>query len=300
MSVTNRRIVFYNLLFVRTEDNSQFFDKQLFIDIMNYISSTATFMLDIPRRNKAIGVEQIEIEHIDYKDCVKLIFKSCKYNHTPDYMSKLDGSVRNSDKKQHEGEKEITHLCATVNTAEAEVILEERRSGVTINEIVKFLNECVKEYIELRSEMVNFKLDYGLVPSSSFLTNLNKMQKVKVAEVFTHKRVLGSETMALLDREDEALKDDVVLTLKAKRGESLLKRNMQSLYESLAGENTVTTRVRIYGTDKNNKGIKLDSEYMKKTEFVTAKLNENGIVDSQDMLTKMLDMLGVNSNAIQI
>ncbi|MFE9079836.1 hypothetical protein [Bacillus mobilis] len=86
------------------------------------------------------------MSQINYQYVIEIIFKSCKYNHSPDYMSRVDGTVRPSNKQLDEGEKELTHLCMKVSTLETEVILEERRSGVTINEIAKYINRCIRLY----------------------------------------------------------------------------------------------------------------------------------------------------------
>lgn len=295
MSTVDRKIAFYNFEYKAYRTYQKYFNKEHFIEVMNNLSSI-NHIMDISRSNKAVSIERVFYELIDFQDVFKVTLKSCKYNHSPDYMSSIDGSIRDTDKKIYEGEKEITHLCINVKNVEAEVILEERRSGVTINEVTNFLNQCMRLYNGQTETPNNYKLIYGLVPSVDFLTSLETMQEVKVAEIYEHKRILGSETMGLLDREDHSMKDEVIIKINAKRGESLLKRNFGRIYEQIVGEETEVTRIRIYGNDESNMSIKLDSDVMKRLEYVKADLDDNGVVNSNDVLEKMIELLGVNTN----
>jgi hypothetical protein len=297
MSIADRKIGFYSIIFERYGTNEKFFNKQFFLDFINFIDSHG-YIMSINRSNKAMSIERTIVEQINYIDLAKIIIKSCKYNHSPDYMSSLDGSTRDSDKQLHEGEKELTHLCLKIGTLEAELILEERRSGVTINELVKYFNHCLKDYLRSLGQPVNFRISFGIIPSDDFLTSLNGLSRVKVGEIYKHKRVLGSEAMGLLQREDLSMQDDIIVTMKAKKGESLGKRMFEQFYESLTGGESEITRIRIYGQDGNYNSIRLDSDMMKKLEYVRAELEENGTVNSRDVLDKMVELLGVSLNEV--
>lgn len=294
MSVIDRKVGFYNFIYRRYRTNEEYFDKQHFLNFIGNIESL-NHIMDVSRANKAISIEWVNVSQINYQDTIEIIFKSCKYNHSPDYMSSVDGSVRPSHKQLHEGEKELTHLCMKVTSLEAEVILEERRSGVTINEIVRYIKQCLRVYNGQNQISNNFKLEYGIVPSDDFVTSLEGMTKVKVAEIYKHKRILGSEALNLLNREDHSMKEDIIITMKAKKGESLGKTFLKRAYEVI-GEDVETKRIRIYGNDEDNKGIKLDSDMMKRLDFVKAELNENGVVNSGSIFNKMIESLGVNTN----
>ncbi len=292
MSVADRRIGFYTLLFERYRTNEKFFDKPFFINFINYVKNSG-YIKQINRSNKAMSIERIIVEQINFQDVVKVVIKSCKFNHSPDYMSSIDGTVRDSEKELHEGEKEITHLCAKVTALEAEIILEERRSGVTISELIKYLNDCLRSYLRSIGQTINFKLIYGIIPSEDFLTSLRGMERVKAAEIFTHKRILGSETLGMMEREDLSMKEDVILTVKAKDRESLGIPFLKKIYESIVGNESEVTRIRIFGQDENSNSIRLDSDFLKKLEYVRAELEDNGTVNSRDVLIKMTELLGV-------
>ncbi|MGG4549393.1 hypothetical protein ABER02_16650 [Rossellomorea marisflavi] len=294
MSTVDRKIGFYNFIYRRHITSEEYFDKQHFLNFMRDLESL-DYIMDVNKIHKAISIEWMNISQINYQDVIELVFKSCKYNHSPDYMSSVDGSVRPSSKELFEGEKELTHLCIKVTSVEAEVILEERRSGVTINEIIKYFKKCMREYNTNNQIPKNFSLEYGIVPSDDFITSLNGMTRVKVAEIYKHKRILGSEALNLLNREDLSMKEDIMITMKAKKGESLGKTFIKRAYQ-IIGEDVETKRIRVYGNDEENKGIKLDSEMMKRLDFIKAELHQNGVVNSHSIFDKMIEILGVNIN----
>ncbi|WP_413308834.1 hypothetical protein AA0X95_11090 [Bacillus sp. 1P10SD] len=297
MSIADRKIGYYTVIFEKYGNNEKFFDKQFFLNFINFVDNFG-FLMKINKSNKAISIERTIVEQINYLDLAKMIIKSCKYNHSPDYMSSVDGTTRDSDKKLHEGDKELTHLCLKLDSHEAELILEERRSGVTINELGKYLNHCLKEYLRNIGLPINFRISFGIIPSEDFLSSLNGMTKVKVGEIYKHKRILGSEAMGLLQREDLSMQENVILTMKAKKGESLGKTMFKRFYESLTGDGSEITRIRIFGQDENRNSIRLDSEVMKKLEYVRAELEDNGTVNSRDVLDKMAELLGVSFNEV--
>jgi hypothetical protein len=295
VSTIDRKIGFYNLVFEKYGTDTHYFDREFFKELLEYIFDLPDEeqIIDIPRYNKAIALNAYSLNnfHADY--VVKVVFKSCKYNHSPEYMSSIDGSERDSDKKPYEGEKEKTHLCIRVSNYEAELILEERRSGVSITEITKYLNQKMREYLNLKNLKKNFKIIYGLVPSKDFKEMLNELKDVKIAEVHTSKKVLGSESMNIMDREDKSMKDEVVLTLKSNPKESMLKRNFSLLYDSIVGGESEVSRLRIYGHDNDGILVKLDSSVMKKIEYVTAELQENGTIETESIISKMINILGI-------
>ena len=61
---------------------------------MEYIKgvSAQELLVRDSKQNKAISIESIKEETKQGLHVYKVIFKSCKYNHSPDYMSSLDGS----------------------------------------------------------------------------------------------------------------------------------------------------------------------------------------------------------------
>lgn len=226
---------------------------------------------------------------------MKLVFKTCKYNHSPDYMSSNDGSERESDKSLYEGEKERTHLLGKLKDDEIEIVLEERKSGISITGIIRYIDKFIKKYRKEKEITESFKLKYSIVPMEDFKENLKKLKRVCSADICIHKKLLGSEGLEIMNRSDINMKDEIVISCKVKRGESLMKRQMEELYHSAISESEKITRVRIYGKDDNNINVLLDSEIIKRVEHIDASLNDTkGTVDSFAFFSKVEEIFGVD------
>lgn len=295
MSTSNRKIGFYSFIFekYRTKDDEKYFDPELFKSLLEYIFALQDEekILRIEKSNKAVSIDAHDISKVSGHNVVKIVFKSCKFNHSPEYMSSIDGTERESDKKSFEGEKEKTHLCITIGNNDAEVILEERRSGVSINTITRYLNGKLTDYLNAKDEKRDFKIVNGIVPVKNFLSELKKMKSIKVADIYTHKKVLGSSMLGILEREDAGMKEEILLTAKAKQKENIAQMAIRACYGAVG---TTVSRLRVYGSDIEGKFVKLDTDKMKKTESIDVGLDTNGIVDTGDMFSKMMVLLGVD------
>lgn len=301
MSKAKRKIGFYSIKFKENPTNKEdtaLFDKTLFCDFIDFINTEITDVDKLIKNtdtNKATMLETCEIYIKENLEFVKMIFKTCKYNHSPDYMSSDDGSERESPKDLKEGEKEITHLLGKFNDDEIEIILEERRSGISISGIIKYLNNFIAKYCKEKNIEKKFKFEHGIIPMDNFEDSLNNLSRVCEADIFVHKKLLGAEGLKIMNRTDICMKDAIKVSCTVKRGESLKKRTIKNLYNSMLSEGSEISRVRIYGKDENNINILLDSDVIKKVEHIDTVLNEHkGIVDSYSFFSKVEEIFGVS------
>lgn len=296
MSTSDRKIGFYSFSFHKhgRPEDELYFDRDLFKNFLEDIAALPETerLIRIEQYNKAICLETIVIDPIPGGFLIKVLFKSCKYNHNPKYMSSIDGSERETDKQPEEGEKEKTHLCMRISSFEAKVVLEERRSGITINGITNYLNNKLREYLTKNEKSKNFKIIYGIVPVSGFIQELERMSRLKFAEIYTYKYMLGSEAYGLLDREDLSMKEEVVITVKAKPKESLAKRTGTYIFNQITAEDSKVSRIRIYGKDQAGKNIMLDSLLIKKMEYINTALDNDGTVNTASIMGHMMVILG--------
>ena len=295
MSTQNRKVGFYNFHFKKHGSLEEYFDKDVFKNFLEYVLQLPSNqqIISIPRFNKAITIDKhlFTQYHADY--VVRIVFKSCKYNHSPEYMSSVDGTERDSDKLPHEGDKEKTHLCIRISTFDASLLLEERRSGVTINEITNYLNKMLRQYLTIKGMPKNFKIIYGAEPSQNFLSLLDAARDIKVAELHTSKVYLGSEAMGVVQEEDNSMKEEIVITIKAQPKESLRKRVFKRIFRELTSEESKVSRIRLYGHDENSNILRIDSQPLKKVDYVTADLEQNGTIKTESIFEKMYVVLGI-------
>lgn len=221
-----------------------------------------------------------------------LVFRSCKYNHSPDYMSSIDGSDRLTDKQMHEGEIELTHLCMKMKEKEILCLFEERRSGVSFGNALKYLRVLWELYLKVVNASTQIRIVGSALAAEAFLKELNSMKRITAAELYVEMESLGSECRSLIDW-GETIREDVIVTVKAKPKETLDKRVGKAMYDLLFTEGKRVKRVKLRGQDEKLRQVLIDSLGGQRKTEVEVKLCRNGVVDSADMFKKMESILEV-------
>lgn len=293
MSTQKRKISYWSFDFLSGDEHC--FDPDIFCRFMTYLKGVdpQRLLRRDEKQNKAISLESIREEVKQGMRLYKVIFKSCKYNHSPDYMSSIDGSERPTEKLLSEGDKELTHLCFRIDTNEAYTIFEERKNGVAIGGVVTYLNRFLKEFITENEDLDdNFYIWSSIIPPDDFMTALGKTNRISSTELFVQKKVLGTGYLELMD-EDINSQDDLVITMKAKPRQSLARKGIEKAFTALTTGGTEISRIRVRGKDINKMSVTIDSLNGKKVDEVTVNLHENGIVDSYSLFSKIEELLGV-------
>ena len=92
MSLQRRKLSYWSIDFLSGDHH--FFDADVFCRFLGFLTSlsdTEKLFRD-EKNNKAVSLASIRDETKQGMHLYKIIFKSCKYNHSPDYMSSTDGS----------------------------------------------------------------------------------------------------------------------------------------------------------------------------------------------------------------
>lgn len=292
MSTQKRKLSYFGIDFLSGENHR--FDPALFCDFLAYLDalSTQDKLFNDEKTKKAVAVDQMLNETKSGLHLYKIVFKSCKYNHSPNYMSSRDGSERISDKRLDEGDKELTHMCMRIDGHEAYTIFEERRNGVTIGGVISYFNRHLKDFLHARGITDDFYLWAGVVPPDDFITALSNATRISAADIYVDKAVLGSGYLNLMEL-DASSQNDLVMTLKTVPRQSLPKRAMQGLFRRISTEGTVVNRIRLYGKDINGMNTMIDSLHQKKVDEVSVNLLQNGVVDTYSIFAKIEEILGV-------
>lgn len=292
MSVQKRKLSYWGIEF--TSGKTYYFEPQLFCRFLKYVNCLAEKdkLFRDDKNNKAVALSSIRDETKQGIHLYKIVFKSCKYNHSPDYMSSTDGSERPTDKRLDEGDKELTHMCMRIDRNEAYTIFEERRNGVTMGGAIKYFNKLLHTFLLQEGIEDNFYLWASIIPPDDFLVALKAADRISVAQLFVEKKVLGSGYLNLMDI-DANSQNDLLMTLKSKPRQSLPKRALKQAFLAMATEGTTINRIRLYGRDINKMNIIIDSLGGKRIEEVVVDLTPNGIVDSYSIFAKIEEVLGV-------
>ncbi|ADZ84432.1 hypothetical protein [Cellulosilyticum lentocellum] len=296
MSTNKRKVVYYSICFTKRENSEiqvePFFCKDRFVDFINYLRtlSHADALKDKKSQNKAISIENLDF--VDQsKPRIKLIMKSCKYNHSPNYMSSRDGSERESDKKLDEGEKELTHICGIVNEEEVFLVMEERKTAIGITMLIDYLNWLYKKYLIARNLEYDHKIIYASIPDDDFLQSLNKFERVTFADVIMDKEIIGSEGLGLVEEGSDLIREEVNVTIKSTPKQSLPIRVLKGVYQRFISEGSKIRRIRVYGKDNSRADLKIDTGFFKKVRYIDVQLDIDGTVKSSDMIEKLSSLL---------
>ena len=296
MSLQKRKIGYWAITFRNKhhEEQNNIFDVEKFNHFMTFLNelSENERLLNDQSQNKAFSFDKVISEKKNGKILIKIIFKSCKYHHSPNYMSSTDGSERKSEKRLDEGDKELTHVSMRLDSDEAFVIVEQRRNGIAMGKIMYYLNRFWGRYLTSDDEYCEYDLAWARVLDDDFIEALNNANRICSAEVWLEKKYVGSEYLNLINLTETAEKE-VSIIIKAKRRESLIKESLKSMYYKCISEEDKISRIRLKGKDIDKFDVLIDSMDNKRTKEITVDLKENGIVDSYSIFAKMEELLGI-------
>lgn len=275
MSTSLRKIEFYGIYFFNKECEYENTD-----NLIRLIESfDKNFIFDDAKSNKFWRLDSVNRKN----DLFYLIFKSGKYNHSPNYISRLDGIERVSDKNLDEGECEKTHIV--INVKESTLIIEYRRSGVSSTGFVRYVNKFIRdEKIQIDKIKVVKEL------KQDFLNNLNALKTIKNIELYVKKEIIGSEYMNLIEP-TENTQEEVIVTVKAERKKTLAIENIKKIFNKIGTNGQVTKRIRVKGRDSDNINVLLDSLNQNKFEQIYVELDEKGVVDSTSFFEKVSEII---------
>lgn len=276
------------------KEGKKYFCAEEFIEYLEKILQVSGDERILRNNSTAIAID-IEKYRMSHKKNIEIVFKSCKYNHSPNYMSSKDGVERETQKKLFEGEKEITHMLIQADGIEklqkdTLVIFEERRAGVSFANAIKYINTNLEKLQKDQAKKVCIK--YAYIPSIDFIESLSNSKRVTGAEIFVERKILGSDYLNLLDA-DESVNEEVVISVKAKRKRdigTLIKNKFLNIQTT---KNREIKRIRLHCKDDNNNNVVLDTLAGRKTESVEVELVESGIVESASLFNKMEEILEV-------
>ena len=282
-----------------TDGSDSLFNADLFKEFLTeYVSEPKERRIErIRSSNKALLLSYVSGNlGSNGKYILNVAFTSCKYNHAPDYMSSIDGSERATSKQRDEGEEELTHFSLELREKEAYVVFEERRSGVSIGIVTKYLS---KRFIAFQKDK-GFEKQYGLVylvvAHDDFLSMVNRSERVSSAELYVDKTILGGEFLQFANI-PQTIRDELVLVMLPERRHTIDKGIIREALEKLSAERSRISRIRIKIKDEDGTVSLIDTLIGKRKNEVTVSLNPNGVVNSQSMFNQLQEVLMLSGEA---
>lgn len=288
MSISRRKIGFYALSLREKGSTTDYCDPYELRIILQYINDKdkKDRILDNKRSNKV----DLLADLIEMKDIQNIAFGSAKYNHRPPLLDTNSGSERENPKNLDEGELERTHMAFGYRDDEVILILEERQAGISIGKLVSYIDRFAESIFEEHGQVKDYRIEYSIIPKDDFLYELDQMQRVVVGTIYTDKVLLGSEYLKFSERLESA-KEDIEITVKAKRDCSI-RDTLRDFYNKLISDGSEITKIRVHGTNSEKNKVTLDTDFIKKIEYVKADLDEiTGLVDTKNIFRQFNAML---------
>ncbi len=211
--------------------------------------------------------------------------KSARNEFRPNLIDRKTLKERNNPKEKSEGDVEKTHfLIKKDSSGEIILLLEYNHFGITIRNFINYVQTFSKKIDEKDKKTSAYKIVYAVIANNNFLTELERMKRAQVAEVYIDKQLLGNEALNFSEKIIQ-IKQDIKLVVKADAKADITSFGVD-LFNKLNGqEDAGINRIRIYGVDQHGNNSYVDTNFMGRNDFVRANLDgETGETISQDFI----------------
>lgn len=216
-------------------------------------------------------------------------FKSARNEFRPNLINKTTGNERKNPKEKTEGDIEKTHFVIRVDNTNNEVylFLEHNHTGISIQNVINYLNKFGREYASTNNINSRFSVFHQMIARNNFLTELDKLERTKIAEIHVDKQILGNDFLNFSNR-TISIQKDILLKVKAERSEDI-KNFAVDVYNKFSGKkNDSISKIRIRGQDENGNETFIDTSFMGQVDFIPAKLDDDtGEAVTKDLLIEI-------------
>jgi hypothetical protein len=290
-NIKQRKVPFYTLI-QREWGTKNEAPYVIIEDVVKYINSLGKkAKIYSLKESKICLLQSAHIENEKNKPVIiKGFFKSARHSFRPNLINTDTGDERTSPKLLKEGDIEKTHFIIKITSSDVFLLVESNGNGVTVGQIVNYFGFYARKYLILKKKKRNFSIVYTKVVVDDFLKVIRTLKRTRVAEIYFDKSFLGSSGLKYSDR-TTPLKRDLMLTAKAEKDESITETAID-IFNKINDAGSGISKVRIYGNDKNNSPVMLDTSFIEKAEYLKVDINPTtGEVNTTEMLTGLQGLL---------
>lgn len=259
--------------------------KESFFNLLKYVLSKELInrKYNITDSEKITWLDSYE----DLKDGnYNLIFKSAKYNHVRNEIDTETMTKHGRRKNPQDGDEEKTHLCIRFFKGNDSflTIHESNRYGLTLKNIVEYLNEQFKIYKDNLQKKDNYVIKYESMADEDFISVAKKLKTMSLLKLTVSKDYFKDEFMRFAERSD--ISDEIEISIKPPRGIKKFPENLIKEYYDASQDKSKIKKVIIKGTNEFGQ-FKVDSEIMRMKRCLT--VNKETLtkeVDSKDFFEK--------------
>jgi hypothetical protein len=214
--------------------------------------------------------------------------KSARNKFRPNIVNRQTGEERPNPRLLVEGDIEKTHFAIVLDRKLNEVYFIHQYNfyGITIKEVLAYLKFFAMQYAEKKKLKKTFTLKHLIIPEVGFIEALQAMSRVKVADVYIDKQLLGSDALNMSNRLVN-VKSEMKLTIGSTPRNSIKSTAVDIFNSFTAGDKSIS-KIRIEGKDSRDNDILIDTSFMNRQEFITVdKENETGELVSSQVISEL-------------
>lgn len=218
------------------------------------------------------------------------IFISGRRQFRPNLIDGTTAVERENPKRWNEGEKEKTHFAIKVDLRQDEVffIMEHNFQGVNIQNAVNYFNHHYRLKNRSLEIPTRFSIHFLTIAQNNFLTELERLSRSVLAEIYIDKQILGGQVLNLSNR-TVPVKQFLKLTATAKPQENIQNFAIDA-WNSMSGSNSNgISKIRIHGKDRGNNDVMIDTQFIGRKEFADVDTNATtGELSTSQLITELI------------
>lgn len=267
-----KHVVFYTLSELHSEPTGRQYAESI-KDILEYIKKHTKV-----NRKYSLNTDKFcLIESATFnksENLYEILFKSARHSFRPPLINRNTTIERENPKTIEEGEIEKVHLILKFEEDDVTMYIEKNRDGVTINNIMDYFNYFLRKYNTEHNPDADYHFKADLILRENFLEILNSLKRVSVTDVFYDKKILGGDYLNLSNRTVN-IKNSVVVSLQATRGESIKEAAVDAFNKFNAKKNNSINKIRIHGKNDVNGDVVLNTDFIQMRETVDIEYDPN-------------------------
>lgn len=248
---------------------------------------------DFPSKEKTIWLENFcDLGNGNYD----IVFMSARYNRSRNVINTETMEAKGMLKQPEDGDEEKTHFCIRLQSDQDRfmVIVEQNSDGVTYNEIKWYLDQQLEDYHTETNAGCVYTVDFDIVLSKDFLTELKKMNKINFLTLTVDKSDPSCCDFLRLAGRD-GIRDTVDISLHKKRGKG--NDIPLDLIEEYFNETGTIKRIRKISVQGSNAAgsLKIDTDSIRLKHSIEVKvIGATNEVDSSDFFLQIKSTLTQN------
>ncbi len=264
------------------------------LDVIKYIKplSKKKKIRDL-KGDKFCFLENFSITEVPNQNRVEIygFFKSARNQFRPNIVNRRTGVERPNPKLLVEGDIEKTHFAIIIDKDLDEVFFVHQYNfyGMTIKEVLAYFKFFAKAYATKKKLKKSFTLKHQVIPETGFIETLQSMNRVKVADVYIGKQLLGSDALNMSNRLVN-VKNEMKLSIGSAPRESI-KSTAVDIFNAFNSGDRSISKIRVEGKDSRDNDLIIDTSFMNKQEYITVDRNtDTGELVSTQVFTELREL----------